>query len=130
MSGMAVQAGEAGCGTSAVEEAAPRITQTTVQKTFTVEYKGVVYFVDYLNSDGQILGLINRDNLEVRTEDGEEFNDYVVSDASPTEMAEAQERAKTIKELILHVIEHFNDFDAKLAEEFEDYRTAVEHDGR
>ena len=112
-----------------INETAMRITQTTVQKTFTVEHKGEVYRVDYLNSDGQILGLINRENFEVSTEDGEEFNDYVFSDASQKERAEAQERAGIIRELILHVMEHFNDFDAKLADEFVDYQTSAEHDG-
>lgn len=40
-----------------------------------VNHKGKDYCVDYLNSDGHTLGLLNRDILEV-TEDREEVNIY------------------------------------------------------
>ena len=102
-----------------------RITQITVNKTFEVQHNGRTYWVDYLNSDGQILGLLNRDNLEVTGEDGESFSDYVLASMSDKEKAEADERSKIVRKLIRHVIEHFNDLDEELTDDFEEYREGV-----
>jgi len=52
-----------------------KLQQFILNRTFMVNHKGKDYCVDYLNSDGHTLGLLNRDILEV-TEDREEVNIY------------------------------------------------------
>lgn len=54
-----------------------KIEQTVLQKTFYVRHKGKMYYIDYLNSDGQSLGLINRDNWEISDEEGRISNLYI-----------------------------------------------------
>jgi len=68
------------------------LTQSTLQKCFTVEHKCKIYYVDYLNSDGQILG-INRNCWEVIDEEWEEIEDN-----------------KLKLKLINFCIRHFNDY--------------------
>jgi len=68
-----------------------------LNRCFTVEHKGKEYYVDYLNSDGQILGLSNRDYWEVT--DGEW---YEIED----------ENLK--QKLITFCIRHFNDYKPKI----------------
>ena len=66
------------------------IEQTTLQKTFTIKLKDKTYFVDYLNSDGQILGLINRDNKK--------------------EKEQAEKNLELADKLISFCIKHFEDY--------------------
>ena len=70
-----------------------KLENSVLQKSFTVKHKGKTYYVDYLNSDGQILGLSNRDYWEVT--DGEW---YEIED----------ENLK--QKLITFCIRHFNDY--------------------
>ena len=70
-----------------------KIIKNTLNRCFTVEYKGKEYYVGYLNSDGQILGLSNRDYWEVTDEEW-----YKIED----------EKLKI--KLIKFCIEHFDDY--------------------
>ena len=74
-----------------------KLENSVLQKSFTVKHKGKTYYVDYLNSDGQILGLSNRDYWEVT--DGEW---YEIED----------ENLK--QKLITFCIRHFNDYKPKI----------------
>jgi hypothetical protein len=73
-----------------------KITKNTLNRCFTIEHKGKEYYIDYLNSDGQILGLSNRDYWEIMDADWEEIED---------------ERLK--QNLISFCIKHFDDYKPK-----------------
>ena len=73
-----------------------KLENSVLQKSFTVKHKGKTYYVDYLNSDGQILGLSNGDYWEVLDEELDEIDVY--------------ENRKLIKQLIKFCIRHFNDY--------------------
>jgi len=75
-----------------------------------VEHKGKEYYVDYLNSDGPVLGLINRDYWEICDEEGEELNIYILSDTTEEEKKQIEENAKLYSKLIDFCIRHFNDY--------------------
>ena len=64
-----------------------------MEKNFVVKHNGKVYYVDYMDSDGPILSLINRDYWEVIDEEWEEIEDE-----------------KLKKKLIEFCIRHFNDY--------------------
>lgn len=73
-----------------------KLIQSTLGRSFTVKHKGKIYYIDYLNSDGQILGLSNRDYWEVIDEEHEEIDIY--------------DNRKLVNKLINFCIKHFNDF--------------------
>ena len=50
------------------------MVQNVLERNFAVEHKGKTYYVDYLNSDGQILDT-NRDYWEIIDEEWEEIED-------------------------------------------------------
>ena len=87
-----------------------KITQTVLEKNFTVEYKRKIYYVGYLNSDGQVLGLINRDNWDVYDEEGEELNIYIFKDTTEEEKKQIEKNGKLYSKLIQFCIKHFNDY--------------------
>ena len=64
-----------------------------MEKNFVVKHNGKVYYVDYMDSDGPILSLINRDYWEVIDEEWEEIEDE-----------------KLKKKLIEFCIKHFNGY--------------------
>lgn len=77
------------------------------KKNFTVKHKGKTYYVDYLNSDGQILGLSNRDYWEVYNEDDEELpNHKIKGDKVILNKKELRLKIKLIK----FCIKHFEDY--------------------
>ena len=81
-----------------------------MEKSFTIEHNGKMYYVDYLNSDGQILGLINRDNWEVYEEEGEELDIYFFKGAKSKEKEHIKKNAKLMNRLLKHCIRHFNGY--------------------
>lgn len=87
-----------------------KIEQSTIQRTFTVRHKGRTYFVDYLNSDGQILGLMNRNNWEVFDKDSEELPVYIFRDSTKKEKKEAEKNRKLFEKLVKFCINHFDDY--------------------
>lgn len=95
-----------------------KFTQTTLQKTFTIIYRGRTYHIDYLNSDGQILGLINRDHWMVYDEYGEELQIYLFKDDTEKEKRAVERNMKIAERLIDYCIKHFND---KILLEYEEF---------
>nr|MBI4156883.1 hypothetical protein [Candidatus Woesearchaeota archaeon] len=67
-----------------------------MQRNFTIKHKNKTYYIDYLNSDGQILGLNNRDYWEVIDEEWGEIEDN-----------------KLKQMLINFCIRHFNNYNPK-----------------
>ncbi len=88
-----------------------KLTQTVVQKTFHVEYKGKVYYVDYVNSDGQELILLNRDDWEITDENHEEIGIYLWNNSSKKEKRRVRSNQLLADKLITFCIKHFNTYD-------------------
>lgn len=72
-----------------------KVIQHILQRTFHVVENSKEYWVDFINSDGQILALINRSYWEV----------------SELETREEVRDDKLKEELISFCIAHFNDYD-------------------
>ena len=53
-----------------------KLQQTIMEKNFHVKMNNKLYYVSYLNSDGQTLALLNRNNWEIFTEDHELLDIY------------------------------------------------------
>lgn len=84
-----------------------KIKQFTIQKTFAIKYKGNDYYVDYLNSNDQILGLINRDNWTIFNENQEQI---IIN----------KKTEKLLRKLVKFCIKHFEDYNPlKEGEELE-----------
>ncbi|MBU0977303.1 MAG: hypothetical protein KKD18_02710 [Nanoarchaeota archaeon] len=86
------------------------LKQTVIQKTFTVMHDEKCYCVDYINSDGQILGLINRNNWEISCEDSEELQLYLFKGSTKKEKEEVEANLKLADELIDFCIKNFNNY--------------------
>ena len=79
-----------------------------------MKHKGKFYYVGYLSSDRQILGLINRDTWEILDEEFEELNIYALKDTSKEEKEQTKKNIKLANKLINFCIRHFNDYKPKL----------------
>lgn len=86
-----------------------KLTQTVIQKYFTVIHKGKTYYIDYINSDDAIL-LGNRDEWQILDEELEELNAYVFKDTPKKELKKIKKNAKLMNKLIKLCIKHFNDY--------------------
>jgi len=91
-----------------------RITQSTLQKTFAVKYKNKNYYINYLNSDGQVLGLLNRDYWEITDEDGEEVDIYLLKNETKKQKEQIRKNGMLVRKLINFCIRHFNDYQPRL----------------
>ena len=87
-----------------------KLTQTVLEKNFTVKHKERFYYVSYLNSDKPILGLINRDTWEICDEEGEELNTYILKDTTKEEKQQIKKNTKLANRLIGFCIRHFSDY--------------------
>lgn len=87
-----------------------KLVQSTLERNFTVKHKRKYYYVNYLNSDGQILGLLNRYHWEVTDEEWEEINIYEFKDTSKKEREQIRKNRKLMEELIKFCIKHFNNY--------------------
>ena len=90
-----------------------KLQQSILNKTFIVNYQGKDYCIDYLNSDGHTLGLLNRDIWEV-TKDGENVNIYTFKGDSKKRREEAKKNLVLVRKLINFCIKHFEDYKPKL----------------
>lgn len=87
-----------------------KLIQTAVEKDFFVEHGGKLYQVNYLSSDGQILGLLNRDEWEITCEDHESLGIYEFTDMKPKEKAKVRKNQILADKLIDFCIKHFKDY--------------------
>jgi len=75
--------------------------------------------VNFTESDGQTLAMMNRDNWEIteETDDGDiELNGLVFSSMTQQERQKAADDAKLVKAVIIHCIENWdNDFMQQLS---------------
>lgn len=91
-----------------------KLEQTSIEKTFHIRMGNKIYYVNYLNSDGQIIGLINRLDWEIHDEDGEEVNIYYFSNMTDAEKRQVDRNCKLVENLIDFCIKHFNDYNPPL----------------
>ena len=87
-----------------------KIEQTILQKIFLVRYQGRCYFVDYVNSDGQALCLLNRDNWEVYDENHESLQVYLLKSMTKKDSLMIKKDVKLVEKLITFCVEHFEDY--------------------
>ncbi|MBS3151464.1 hypothetical protein J4443_03745 [Candidatus Woesearchaeota archaeon] len=87
-----------------------KIEQTTIQKTFEVKHKNKTHYIDYVNSDGQTLALLNRNNWEIYTDDHELLDIYLFKADSKTRRDEVDKNLILANKLIEFCIKHFNDY--------------------
>lgn len=87
-----------------------KIEQTTIQKTFEIMHKNKSYWVDYVNSDGQTLALINRNNWEILTEDGELLDIYLFKGDSKAKKLKVNKNRILADKLVEFCIKCFNEY--------------------
>ena len=90
-----------------------KLTQSTIQKYFTVEHKGKIYYVDYINSDDQIL-LGNRYYWEVLDEEQEELCICEFKNAAKKEKEQIKKNRRLYNKLIDFCIKHFDDYKPRI----------------
>ena len=91
-----------------------KLTQTVLERHFTVRHKERFYYVSCLNSDKPILGLIKRDTWEITDEEHEELNIYLLNDTPKRERKQIKNNIKFANKLITFCIRHFNDYEPKI----------------
>lgn len=87
-----------------------RIIQFILERNFIVKHREKTYYVNYLNSDGQILGLLNRDCWKVMDGEQEEINIYEFQNTTKKEKDQVKRNIELVEKLIDFCIKHFNDF--------------------
>jgi hypothetical protein len=82
-----------------------------ISRDWTILHNGRKFYVNFTESDGQTLALMNRDNWEVleETEDGpEELNVYVFKDDTSKEREIAAKNALLKEKLVKFCIENWD----------------------
>ena len=89
-----------------------KLETNQISRDWTILHEGRRFYVNYTESDGQTLGLLNRDNWEVQedTDDGtEELNGYIFSEYTQEQRKKAEENARLKDRLIRFCIENWDD---------------------
>ena len=109
------------------------VQQNSIARDWTVVHEGWRFHVNFMESDGQTLALLNRENWEIaeKTEDGmEEFSVCAFNDSSPVERKQAEETARIIDELVAFCIENWeNEFMREIQENMKEQRKDLERQG-
>ena len=95
-----------------------KLITSTLERNFTVIHKNRTYYVSYLNSDGQISGLLNRFHWEILDEELEELNIFDFEDTTKEEKKEIDKNVKLSNKLINFCIKHFNDYQPNYKEDY------------
>ena len=97
------------------------IETNQISRDWTILHEGRRFYVNYTESDGQTLGLLNRDNWEVLEEtddDTEELNVYVFKEDTPGQRERAEENARLKEKLVRFCIENWdNEFIQEIKKE-------------
>ena len=94
------------------------LIQSILERNFTVKDGGKFYHINYLNSDGQILGLLNRSNWEVTDEEGEGISVYEFQCSTKKEKEQIRNNIKLLNKLIKFCIKHFDNYQPNYEEDF------------
>ena len=101
-----------------------RVDINQISRDWTVQHNGRTFYVNFIESDGQTLALMNRDNWEVQedTEDGvEELDIYGYSSDSPENKKQIEKNFKLMKKLILFCMQQWdNAFMKELSKEMKE----------
>ena len=87
-----------------------KLTQTAVQKTLYIEINKKTYYVNFVNSDGQILDLLNGNNWEIYDENNEELDLYTYNDTNKKRSKEIKANWQLANRIIKFCIKHFNNY--------------------
>jgi hypothetical protein len=94
-----------------------------ISRDWTILHNGRKFYVNYTDSDGQTLALLNRNNWEVleETDDGtEELDVYGFSADTPQQQKNAKENFRLAEELIKFCIKNWdNKFMQEIKKEME-----------
>jgi len=88
-----------------------RLEANQISRDWTILHGNRTFYVNFTESDGQTLALMNRDNWEVleETEDGpEELKIHVFNDDTPLERELATENALLKEKLVRFCIKHWD----------------------
>ena len=95
-----------------------------ISRDWTILHEGRRFYVNYTESDGQTLALLNRDNWEVLEEtddDTEELNVYVFKEDTPGQREKAEENVRLKEELVRFCIENWdNEFIQEIKKEMDE----------
>jgi hypothetical protein len=107
-----------------------QLQRNQISRDWTVQHEGKTFYVNYTQSDGQTLALMNRDHWEVlaETPDGpEELDIYGFTGDSEEERARVQENYKLMKRLIRFCIANWDKgFMHQIKEDLQEQKEALE----
>lgn len=87
------------------------IEQNTLSRDWIVKHDGRTFYVNFIESDGQTLALMNRDNWEIteRTNDGDvELSGILFSSMTKEERQKAAQEAAMMKAIITYCIANWD----------------------
>mgnify|MGYP001580775598 CR=1 FL=1 len=87
-----------------------QLLQTSLERNFTLKDNNKIYYINYLNSDGQILGLLNRFNWEILDENLEELDVYKFKNMTKNRKEQIKKNIKLLNKLITFCVKHFEDY--------------------
>ena len=107
-----------------------QLEQNQISRDWTVRHECRTFYVNYTQSDGQTLALMNRDNWEVweQTEEGiEELDIYSFAADGAEERAKAEENFELMKRLIRFCIANWDKgFMQEIKEDLQEQKEALE----
>jgi hypothetical protein len=107
-----------------------QLERNQISRDWTIRHEGRTFYVNYTQSDGQTLALMNRDNWEVleQTEDGpEELNIYGYRGQGKEDRAKIQENFELMKRLIRFCISNWDKgFMHQIKEDLQEQKEALE----
>jgi hypothetical protein len=107
-----------------------KLETNQISRDWTIRHEGRTFYVNYTQSDGQTLALMNRDNWEVleETENGtEELNIYGCGDDTAEERKTVRENFALMKQLIRFCIANWdNGFMQAIREDLQEQKEALE----
>lgn len=91
-----------------------KLQQTIIEKNFHIKAGNKIYYVNYLNSDGQTLGLLNRLTWEVYDAEGDEITFDYLKGMDKKEKKQINKNYKLVNKLIAFCLKHFNEYNPKV----------------
>ncbi len=88
-----------------------QVESNQISRDWTVLHEGRTFYVNFTESDGQSLALLNRDNWEIleETDDStEQLNIYIFKDDTPQQKRMARQNAKLAEELIKFCVKNWD----------------------
>ena len=88
-----------------------KIEQNTLSRDWIIKHEGRTFFINFTESDGQTLAMLNRDNWEISEQTAGgivELNGYIFSDTTQQERLRAEEEAALVKKIISFCIENWD----------------------